>query len=111
MQRFKALYDAGRYWDAHEALEQLWRATTDVELAGLYRGMIQVAAAYVHLERGNLRGGERLLRKATTNLERCPPTRGGVAGDRLLEQIASCLRSGQAGTTPAPPSLTLTDTY
>ena len=109
--RFKALYDAGRFWHAHEALEQLWRATSDPALAALYRGIIQLAAAYVHLERRNLRGGERLLRKAMTNLRRCPPTHGEVRSDRLVERIQSCLVVVEAGEVPTPPSLTLNGTH
>ena len=107
--RFKELYDAGQFWHAHEALEGLWRATADSALATLYRGMIQLAAAYLHLERGNLRGGARLLRKAASSLLGCPPDHATVRADLLVERIRSSLAAVEAGAVAAPPALPLTE--
>ena len=98
-----ALYDAGRYWHAHEALEDLWRATQDPARRSLYQGIIQLAAAFVHLQRDNLRGGGSLLRKAAANLRRCQPSDELVRSEALLQQIGACIAAVDAGNVPSPP--------
>lgn len=62
-------YNAGEHWHAHEVLEDLWRATAEPERRRFYQGIIQLAAAFVHAERGNLRGVQRLLAKAEAKLQ------------------------------------------
>lgn len=52
-----ALYNAGRFWEAHEALEQVWRASGGAARP-LWQGLIQAAAAALHEERGNSHGVE-----------------------------------------------------
>ena len=50
--RFVELVNAGRFWHAHEALEEAWR----VNKSDFYHGLIIYASAYVHAQRGNPRG-------------------------------------------------------
>jgi SAM-dependent methyltransferase len=38
-------FDAGRFWDAHEAWEEHWRESTDPAARSALQGLIQVAAA------------------------------------------------------------------
>lgn len=40
-----ALFDAGAYWEAHEAWEARWRVEGDDAVRRFFQGMIQVAAA------------------------------------------------------------------
>ena len=65
---FLARYRAGAHWSAHEVLEDLWRATEEPQRRLFYQGLIQLAAAMVHAERGNLRGVQGLLAKAAAKL-------------------------------------------
>ncbi|MEW6582828.1 MAG: DUF309 domain-containing protein, partial [Actinomycetota bacterium] len=44
---FLRLYAAGRFFDAHEALEQAWRRSPDPEMV-LLHGLIQWAVAHEH---------------------------------------------------------------
>ena len=45
LRRGAALFDAGRFWDAHEAWEEAW-IEEDGEVRVLLQGLIQVAAGY-----------------------------------------------------------------
>ena|SRR5437667_3654921 len=50
------LFNAGSYWEAHEALEGIWREMDDGPEALVIQGLIQAAAALLHRSRGNSHG-------------------------------------------------------
>jgi len=53
------LFNAGDYWPAHEALETVWRSIIrdgNEDAARVWQGLIQAAAALLHLRRGNRHG-------------------------------------------------------
>ncbi len=55
----RALFNAGAYWEAHEALETVWRSIIgagDAEAAQVWQGLIQAAAALLHQRRRNQHG-------------------------------------------------------
>ncbi|MGH7675831.1 MAG: DUF309 domain-containing protein [Gemmatimonadales bacterium] len=61
--RARDLWNAGDYWRAHEALETVWRSILgdadqvgDADQARVWQGLIQAAAALLHLGRGNAHG-------------------------------------------------------
>lgn len=56
LQRGVELYNAGRYWEAHEAWEEAWMPDRKGAEGGFFKGLIQVAAANLHYQRGNRRG-------------------------------------------------------
>jgi hypothetical protein len=56
LERARDLFNAGSYWEAHEALETVWRSTDDGERALVLQGLIQAAAALLHQSRGNVHG-------------------------------------------------------
>jgi rubrerythrin len=49
------LFNAGQYFEAHEALEDAWNAEKGV-VRELYRGILQIAVVYLHITRGNYNG-------------------------------------------------------
>ena len=51
LSRAKALFNAERYWECHEALEGLWRRKQGDERR-LLQGIILVCAAFVHHQKG-----------------------------------------------------------
>jgi predicted metal-dependent hydrolase len=63
------LYNAGHYWNAHEAWEEAWMEAP-AELRDFYQGLIQVTAAFVHLMRNEYPGSVRLLASGVERLER-----------------------------------------
>src|ERR1044071_8631319 len=58
-----AEFNSGKFFECHETFEEVWQEETG-EVRDLYKGLIQVAAAFVHLQRRNHFGAERLLRTA-----------------------------------------------
>ncbi|MCC7490840.1 MAG: DUF309 domain-containing protein [Fimbriimonadaceae bacterium] len=86
LREFVRLFNAGRYWDSHEALEALWRATVGPERE-FYRGLIQAAAALVHHARRNRHGMRVLASKARRRLLPFAPTHQGIAVQRLLTEL------------------------
>ncbi len=71
-------FNAGQYYEAHDVLEHLWLQTSGHDHA-FYKGLIQLAGAYVHLRKQaehpthpkhatRLRPAARLFRLAAKNL-------------------------------------------
>jgi uncharacterized protein len=49
------LFNAGEYFEAHEALEDAWNAEPG-KVRELYRGILQIAVVYLHITRRNYNG-------------------------------------------------------
>lgn len=49
------LFNAGEYFEAHEALEDAWNAEKG-QVRELYRGILQIAVVYLHVTRRNYNG-------------------------------------------------------
>jgi predicted metal-dependent hydrolase len=97
-----ALFDQGRFFEAHEALEDEWRACTGPEKKFL-QGLIQVAAALHHHANGNHAGTLSLLGRAVANLKPYPESFAGLdlaALLRAVEKWREALASGR----PVPPA-------
>lgn len=56
LEQAQALFNAGEYWLAHEALETVWRSIIDDSERRVWQGVIQAAAALLHQRRGNRHG-------------------------------------------------------
>lgn len=74
---FAALYHAGRFFDAHEALEVVWQRSDALPMRFL-QGMIQWSVALEHHRRGNPHGARVLLERALANLHDAPAGYMGV---------------------------------
>jgi predicted metal-dependent hydrolase len=88
-----AAYARGEFFDAHEELEPAWMGSADPAERSLLQGLIKVAAAYVHHDRGNpagiernLVGARRLLAEAAAGLGD-GPNAAGVDVDALLAAV------------------------
>jgi uncharacterized protein len=97
------LIRAGAYFDAHEELEDEWRAAPPEERDFL-QGLVHVAVAWLHAERGNRPGCERQLEKAARRLGPYAPAHRGVDVARVLEDVtdARALAAGGSLDLPAP---------
>ena len=96
-------YNAGNYFEAHESWEAVWITCHGPEKA-LLQGLIQVAAAFHHYQRGNLLGTQRTFEKALRRLDSLPAEFCGIAVALLRNDIQDRLDKLQA--TP-PPAATL----
>ena len=97
------LYQEGEYFAAHETWESVWRESLQPEKMFM-QGLIQVTAAFHHLQRNNPLGTALLLKAALARLERYPEHFGGVSVDVLCDDIREWLQALDAGT----PTLQLT---
>lgn len=78
------LFNEHRFWDAHEAWEPLWLRSSGEEKR-FVQGLIQLAAAYHHVQRGTLSGGLRLFAAAEAKLARSDEGYLGVSFHAALD--------------------------
>jgi hypothetical protein len=95
-----ALFNRGRYWEAHEALEVVWRQAVPPE-RDLWQGLIQAAAAMLHRERGNRHGLLTQGAAAIQKLRRATPDGFPVETARFVQELQRCVEEGG----PVPPML------
>jgi uncharacterized protein len=89
-----ALFNAGEYWKAHEALEEAWLAEPG-QVRHLYRGILQVGVVYLHVLRRNYAGAVKVYTRARRWIAPFPGVCRGidVAGLRRdLEQVMDEVR-------------------
>jgi len=100
------LYHAGRFFECHEVLEELW-----TPMRGLHRlflqALIHFAVAFYHQQRRNPAGAERQLNKALRKIERYLPAYEGVDTATLYREGQACLLRIRAGETLDPPRMLL----
>jgi predicted metal-dependent hydrolase len=89
------LYEAGEFFTAHEAWESVWLESPEPEKTFL-QGLIQVTAAFHHLQRNNPLGTMLLLQAALRRLDRYPPGFGGISVT-LCHDIRERLHMLEAG--------------
>ena len=100
------LFNRGEFFEAHEVLEDVWRAAPTGEKKFL-QGLIQVAVGLHHHSRGNLAGARSLLARASRNLSGYDARHGDIdlAGLRgQVERWVSALEKG--GAAPELPYIT-----
>jgi uncharacterized protein len=95
------LFNRGEFYDAHEVLEDVWRASEGPEKKFL-QGLIQLAVAMHHYSRGNHVGARSLLARAARNLRGYPEDFMGIPLSRVLQSIAECECALEAGTALPP---------
>jgi uncharacterized protein len=98
---------AGRYFEAHEELEQAWRAAPPEE-RDFFQGLVHVAVAWYQAGRGRPVATGRQLEKAARRLAPFAPAHRGVDVADVLRQVAaSQKRVAQGSLDLDPPRLTL----
>jgi predicted metal-dependent hydrolase len=92
-------YDAGEFFAAHESWESLWLLAKEPEKTFL-QGLIQVTAAFHHLQRNNPLGTARLLQGALRRLEAYPASFGSISVGLLCNDIRDWLETLEMGAPP-----------
>jgi len=87
-----ALFNQGKFFDAHEVLEDVWRAAPQEEKK-IWQGFVQVAVALHHHSTGNRVGMRSVLLRAMRNLAGHQHTFHGVQVPRLLKSLAGWLEA------------------
>ena len=81
-----AEFRAGRFFEAHEEWERLWKESKGDDKVFL-QALIQLAAACVHIGRGNAAPAKRLLELAKAKLDRFGEDEGGMNLGFLRKEI------------------------
>ena len=96
---------AGRYFEAHEELEEAWRAAPADE-RDFFQGLVHVAVAWYQAGRGRPVATSRQLEKAARRLTPFAPEHRGVdVEDVLLQVEAARTRVAEGSLELAPPRL------
>ena len=94
------------YYEAHDVLEDLWLHTKG-PLHNFYKGLIQLAGAFVHLKNSKLDPAARLFRLSKKYLEPYKPEAEGLNIEALLKRVdgwVATLESSNYKTSPHDPS-------
>ncbi len=86
----------GEYFEAHETLEDVWRAAEPAE-KDFFQGLVHVAVAWYQAGRGKRVGCERQLEKAARRLEPFAPEHRGVDVASYLRSVEQARRTVAAG--------------
>jgi predicted metal-dependent hydrolase len=93
---------AGRYFEAHEELELVWRASAADE-RDFYQGLVHVAVAWYQAGRGRPVATASQLEKAARRLGPYVPQHLGVDVADVLAQVEAARGLVAAGTLELPP--------
>ena len=83
------LFNAGEYFEAHEALELAWREETG-QVRRLYQGILETAVTYLRIQRGNYVGAVKVYDRSMKWLRMWPDICCGVNVGKLradLDQV------------------------
>lgn len=90
------LFNEGKFFDAHEVLEDVWRAAP-AEQKKFLQGLIQLAVALHHHSKGNAVGALSLLERAARNLAAEPRACRGIHVADLLLSMKQCAAAIEQG--------------
>ncbi|MGH7492019.1 MAG: DUF309 domain-containing protein [bacterium] len=90
-----ALFNAGEFWEAHEAWEKIWQRHAE-PWRYFIQGLIQAAAAHHQWRRGIRHGTIKHLKNALAKLETAPPGLAGLDLGRFLEYLRRLLSGFEA---------------
>src|ERR1700678_1707292 len=65
-------FNRGLFYEAHDVLEQLWLKDRHGPNGSFYKGLIQLAGAFVHLQKNRLRPAAALFKLADENFKKHP---------------------------------------
>ena len=68
------LFNEQKFYEAHDVLENLWLKDKHGSNGNFYKGLIQLAGAFVHLQKNRLKPSVALFKLAQTNFEKYPRT-------------------------------------
>jgi predicted metal-dependent hydrolase len=87
-----ALFNRGHFFDAHEVLEDVWRALPRDLSSGRHlrlhvQGVVQLAVAFHHQSKGNHAGARSVLERAIRNISGADSSFPDLDLDRLRTEL------------------------
>jgi len=90
------LFNSAEFFKAHEVWEELWLTARETDKLFL-QGMIQLAAAFHHYTRGNLKGTKSLIEAGLDKLRKFPNEHRGTNLSALLRATNAWLEALTSG--------------
>lgn len=88
------LFNQNLYFEAHDALEDLWSAERGNDRAFL-QALVHLAVGMVHVSNENHQGAVNVLSRACGGLEPYAPMHRGLDVQGLIGSARACLRKSQ----------------
>lgn len=88
---FFELFNRGLFYEAHDVLEDLWLPERKKANDSFYKGLIQFAGAFVHLQKNRLGPAAALLKLARVNFQKYPAVHLDLEVGVVLSLIAAWL--------------------
>jgi len=106
-----ACFDRELYYEAHDVLEELWLGSKNEEPYQFFKGLIQLAGSFVHIQKKRSAPAVRLYEVAWKNLTPYGPKYWGLDMQRLKKTLSPYYQvltsaSGNPLTTLGPPQIT-----
>lgn len=99
-------FNARKFWEAHEAWEEIWLECEGVQ-AEFLQGLIQSAAALLKYQRGELPPAQRLFDAAMKRLSACPDVYMGLNVPTFQRQMRDCFALLKAASAEQPDAVAL----
>ena len=97
-----ALFNQGRYFEAHEELEAAWKEEKG-SIRRLYQGILEAGVTYLHITRGNYAGAVKVYGRSMKWLKDWPEICRGVDIGQLRKDLDAVMvevhRLGETGLT------------
>jgi uncharacterized protein len=94
IKRAVQLFNDERYWEAHEALEYVWKNATGIEKE-ILNGIILVAAAFVHDEKDEQDVCISILQRARKKLDRDSGIYQGIDTNGIADMVSEIIKTGR----------------
>jgi hypothetical protein len=88
------LFNQGRFFEAHEELETAWRGETGA-IRDLYRGMLQIAVIYLHIQRGNYSGAIKVHDRCRKWIQPWPVICKGIRVEKMRRDLEAVIKEIQ----------------
>lgn len=85
------LFNEQKFYEAHDVLEHIWLPDKHGPNGSFYKGLIQLAGAFVHLQKNRLRPSAALFKLTQANLEKYPNTHEHLEVKMVLDMVRSWL--------------------
>ena len=89
----RALFNDEKYWGAHEVLESIWKSVQKDE-KDLLNGIILIAAAFVHDEKGESDICISILKRAMNKLSKANGLYFDIDVDKLKDRVLKIIQEG-----------------
>jgi hypothetical protein len=94
IKRAMQLFNDEKYWEAHEALESVWKNASGIE-KDILNGIILIAAAFVHDEKNEPDVCLSILQRARKKLGGASGTYYGMDVNKIADRISQIVTSGK----------------